>query len=265
VDPDLPGVLARFDTAGSPLPVEIVEAERVHGLRRLAAVAIEGSVRAPDPPALLAYARDAILRSDMTREEVGQLVGPLLEQLAPAPRTAGDAALAFSEWLVLDGRLDASLLRTLGVDYAVGHHVLALPRCLHACDAARLRELAASSSPWVRWAALDFVAESIQDPRRPCDLEQELLDGWLDDPFEPVARLARHAKEDRRIDELVWSMRDRPRSDPDHAAAREQMRQRRRRPTTFADFELAFRASAGQSADYTEGDLERFLVTMTPG
>ena len=268
MDPDLPAlleVLSRFDSA-FPLPVEIAEAERAQGLRRLVAVATEAFRRAPDAGSLLAYARDAILRSDMTHEEVGRLVAPVLGQLPRAARRAGDGALAFAGSLLLDGRLDASILCKLGVDYAVRHHVLALPTCLCACDEATLRELAASPSPWVRWAVVDFVADSLQDPSRPCTLEQELVTGWLDDPFGPVARLARHANEDRRIDELVWRLRDRPRDDRECAEARAQMREhRRRRPTTFRDFELAFRPTAGPSVAYTEEDLERFLATIAPG
>ena len=268
MDPDstsLLGVLSRFDSAAPALPIAIVEAEQTHGLRRLAGVAIDGFVRAPDAGALVAYARDAILRSDMTSEEVGHLVGHLVEQLPRASWHAGDTALAFAQWLVFDGRLDASMLCEIGVGYAVHHHVLSLPRCLHACDAATLRGLAASSSPWVRWAVVDFVANSLRDPRRPCALEQELVAGLLDDAFAPVARQARHAKEDRRIDELVWRLRDWPRDDPEYAEARGQMRRHRRHgPTTFETFELAFRANAGPNAAYAEEDLERFLAMMPP-
>ncbi len=240
-----------------------MRAEREHGLPRLVALAIEGVGRAPDPARLLAYARSAILRSDMTTGQVGEFVEPFLRHLPHGPRGGGSAALPFAEWLVLDGRLDASVLGTLGVDYAVSHDVLALPRCLRGCHAATVRSLAASPSRWVRWAVVDFVADALLDIRRPCALELDLVDRWLGDPFEPVARQARYVKEDRRINELVWRLRDRPRHDREYAEAREAMRGHRRHPpTTFDAFALAFQSSVGPSTPYTDDDSEAFLGRM---
>lgn len=252
-------LLARFDAAWSALPPEFVQAETEHGLPRMVSVAVEGFLRMQDAPTLLAYARDAIIRSHMTKEEVENLLRPLWKDLTALSQDGAESVLVFASMLTLDGRIDGTAWSRAGVEYAVRHHVLALPACLHGCDEKTLRELVSHASPWVRWAALDLLTDRLLDPGAPCDPERALLDLLLDDPFEPVRRQARHTLEDRAINEELWRMRGRPRDEPDHAAARHRMRgHRSARPRTFEQFRLAFRLRSGAAA-YDEQDLLRFL------
>lgn len=178
----------------------------------------------------------------------------------PVFRRAGaESVLVFASMLTMDGRLDAASWSGAAVEYAVRHHVLALPACLHTCDEKTLRELVSHPSPWVRWAVLDVLTDRLLDASAPRELERALLDLLLDDAFEPVRRQARHTLEDRAINEEVWRMRGRPKDEPDYAAARTRMRgHRSARPRTFEQFRLAFRLHSGAAA-YDEQDLLRFL------
>ncbi len=68
---ELVRVLSGFDAAAPASDEEILRAEQAHGLPRLVGVALEGYCGAPESGRLLAYAHDAILRSDMTTSRSG--------------------------------------------------------------------------------------------------------------------------------------------------------------------------------------------------
>lgn len=228
-------VLSRFDDAASEPPPEITDAEARLGLERTIAAAIAGfRAAAPDAPApalLGGYAREAIMRSDLDAEAVARLLDPLFEDLDALGPDASSEVVHVADQLTWHKRLLAGAWVGRALDHVLGHNHLALPMCLPYCDAETIERLASHERPLVRLAVLEHLEQVIRDPARAFPFELALVDRLTGDLFEPVAELARHVKEDRRLDEAVWALRDRPRTDPEHERAREAMRaHRRKRP-----------------------------------